>query len=165
MGSVGEGGVVVVKGRVFMFVHTGEPFPTIVSPESLHGPPCSRVLWRDKLTNTQTIFDVEQLTGHAFRPLRMTVEGIDWERVGEGHASLKRQYNVRIVCFREKWKERQTDKNSEGRRRDIHFTLYFTLHTDLYLRVKELRYSDNNNNMWNILSASVISIVLEEYDF
>lgn len=106
MGSVGEGGVVVVKGRVFMFVHTGEPFPTIVSPESLHGPPCSRVLWRDKLTNTQTIFDVEQLTGHAFRPLRMTVEGIDCGKSGGRPCKFKETIQCENSLFLREMEEK-----------------------------------------------------------
>ncbi len=44
-----------------------------------------------ELTNTQTVSDVKQWTRRAFRPLTLTVEGIEWGRLWEGHASLNRQ--------------------------------------------------------------------------
>lgn len=44
-----------------------------------------------ELTNTQTVSDVKQWTRRAFRPLTLTVEGIECGRLWEGHASLNRQ--------------------------------------------------------------------------
>lgn len=44
-----------------------------------------------ELTNTQTISDVKQWTRRAFRPLTLTVEGIECGRLWESHASLNRQ--------------------------------------------------------------------------
>lgn len=44
-----------------------------------------------ELTNTQTVSDVKQWTRRAFRPLALTVEGIECRRLWGGHASLNRQ--------------------------------------------------------------------------
>ena len=44
-----------------------------------------------ELTNTQTVSDVKQWTRRAFRPLTLTVEGIECGRLWESHASLNRQ--------------------------------------------------------------------------
>lgn len=98
----------------------------------LHACPCPRpfILPDPQLTNTQTVSDVKQWTRRAFRPLALTVEGIECGRL-RGACKFKQTIRKgggggRIVCFVEGERERGmlTDETGEeGGEEASEFTL------------------------------------------